>query len=97
MNRVVNSQKGELILLFVLMPKDGSGAGETVITVTEAAEELGVARQSILRFVKSEMLMPAVWWDGKMLFYETEVKALKLTRGVQAESIEIPPENTVTE
>lgn len=90
MNRVVTSQKGELILLFVLMPMDGSGSGETVITVTEAAGELGVKRQSVLRFVKDEQLVPAVWWDGKMLFYESEVRALKARRGTAAQSSEHP-------
>lgn len=96
MNRVIASQKGELLLLFVLVPKDGQGSeGETVITVSEAAAELGVKRQSILRFVKSELLVPATKWDGKFLFYESDVRALKSRRGAEMLASEPPAQPEV--
>jgi hypothetical protein len=77
---------GNLVLILVLAdPAEfrATGKGQTAMTVTEAAQELGVLRQSVLKMVKIGRLVPAAWWDGKMLFLEAEIRNLKAAREAQ--------------
>jgi hypothetical protein len=77
---------GNLVLILVLADPNEfalTGKGQTAMTVTEAASELGVLRQSVLKMVKIGRLVPAAWWDGKMLFLENEIRNLKAAREAQ--------------
>lgn len=89
MNRIVtrdtlDQTSGDLVLI-LLLGEPGelarTGRGETVVTVTEAARELGVLRQSVLKMVKNGKLTPAAWWEGKLLFKESEIREMKDRRG----------------
>lgn len=83
MNRNVGADGKELVLILVLADPiefATTGKGQTAITVTEAARELGVLRQSVLKMVKIGRLIPAAWWDGKMLFLESEIRSMKAQR-----------------
>lgn len=88
MNRLVRSKSGDNLLLIMVLVSGAdmaAGQGETVITVTEAASELGMKRQSILKKVKADLLIPVAWWDGKLLFRESDVKKLKEERQRESE------------
>lgn len=72
-----------LVLILLLGEEDelkATGKGETVMTVTEAARELGVLRQSVLKMVKNGKITPAAWWEGKLLFTESEIRDMKERR-----------------
>jgi excisionase family DNA binding protein len=76
-------KRGNLVLILLLGEEDelkATGKGETVMTVTEAAHELGVLRQSVLKMVRNGKITPAAWWEGRLLFKESEIQDMKERR-----------------
>ena len=78
----------EYLLIFVLAEKRATepGAspqttGETVITMPEAARELGISRQAVFsNWIQTGELVPVAVWEGILLFRESDVRAVKSLR-----------------